>query len=238
MTVTDDIARVRTWRDEGADEATIAWCRAERRLGEIVDERHDRWRHEVVVGPPGPAPARIAGELATRHGLAPHPLTHGQPGREQNIDRELVPAFLDEPSVAVLHAKATAANIEMLARLGVAPIVVTEPWPVLLRRAADELGRGGPFDALVHVPRGFGDRPSAARLRFAAHACTPWLVSFLASWQEAAGELDVRWRSAPAGGDVTLPDEIESIARAIAAPYHAEFDLAPLGLGAPRPCGG
>ncbi|MCP3905635.1 MAG: hypothetical protein GY715_18570 [Planctomycetes bacterium] len=229
----DDVARVQTWRDQGADEATVAWCWAERRLDEIIATQRDRWPHVVIAGAPGEAATRLGREIAERDGLARRPLAHGALGRERNIDRDLVPSYLAEPSLAVLHAKATTANVEILERMAIAPIVVVEPLTTLLVRARDALGRGGPFDAFVHVPPGFGERREAARLRFAAHACTPWLVSFLFSWQEAADRLHVRWRHVVDDAAVELPADIMEIARAVAAPYRDDFDLAPLGIGGP-----
>jgi hypothetical protein len=189
----DELARLAAWRARGVDDETAACCLLAGRLDRMIDDRRARHRHVVVACLPKCASTYLDALLVHATGFRRYLLNTTGHDTERNIDARSIPMFLAGDTVSQEHMRATRENVRLLARLGVRPVVLVRDLLDLLVSMRDHAAREPGRGPAGHVPADFARWPPADRLELIVRFATPWLLTMVTSWLDAARELPTLW---------------------------------------------
>lgn len=180
-------------RAAGVDDTTIGVCLAHDRIDELIDRHRDLCRHIVVACMPKSASTYFCRALVNVTGFAPYLLNTAAGDTERNIDRASIPMFLRRDTVSQEHMRATASNVTLLRRMGIRPVVLVRDIFDVIVSACDHGEREHGSGPAAHMPPDFARWSRDERLWFIVRMGTPWFLSLVTSWIDAAKELDCLW---------------------------------------------
>jgi hypothetical protein len=194
--------RVDDWRRRGADDATIAFCAAIGNLDQIIDANVGRKHHILVSSFPKSASTYLNKLLLRVTGFRQYWLNSAGHDNERNLELTAVPMFLAQHTVTQDHMRATLANVVLLQRMQIRPIVlVRNIFDVIVSSRDHSRTPGNPGNSgggeirgpNAHTPADFTTWSDEDQAWFIIRMGLPWYFTFLASWQDAQRALPVLW---------------------------------------------